>query len=158
MNTTVNEPTYITHPRKPPSAAVRTLHGAITIAAWVVYAYLWLPVITVVAWYLGVRTSWVELGVKNYSFDQATFGILFTLAIVATVLLIGWAEYNRHKFGRHDRRTPILDVGVDDVAGSLNTDAEVSRTLAGSKSITLAMGDDARPVGIHRHTPLSGLL
>lgn len=159
MNTvSPTENPYILNPRKPATRGVQTFHGAITLLAWVLYAYLWLPVITVIAWLLGIRTTYIELAVKNYDFDKNTFGILLALGAVATVLLIGWAEYNRHKFGRHDRRTPISDVGVDDVANSLQADAGVSRALAGSKSITLAMGEDARPVGVHRHTPLSGLL
>lgn len=159
MNTaTPAEPPYIVHPRKPAARGVRTFHGAITLLAWVLYAYLWLPVITVIAWLLGFRTTYIELAVKNYEFDQNTFGILLALGVAATVLLIGWAEYNRHKFGGHDRRSPIDHVGVDDVATSLSADVEVSRQLAGSKSITLAMADDARPVGVHRHAPLPGLL
>lgn len=149
---------FILHPRQPASAGVRTFHGALTLAAWILYAYLWLPVVTVIAWLLGVRNTYVELAIRSYKFDENTFGILFVLAIAATVLLIGWAEYNRHKFGGHDRRTPIADVGVDDVGTSLQTHPDVCRSLASCKSITLAMGDDARPTGVHRHTPMSGLL
>jgi biofilm PGA synthesis protein PgaD len=149
---------FIFHPRQPASAGVQTLHGALTLAAWILYAYLWLPVVTVIAWLLGVRNTWTELAIRSYDFDQNTFGDLFLLAIAATVLLIGWAEYNRHKFGRHDRRAPVANVGVDDVGTALNADAETCRSLANCKSITLAMGEDARPMGIHRHTPMSGLL
>ncbi len=121
MNSTaspVQDP-YITQPRDPAPGGVRTLQGIVTLIAWVAYAWLWLPVITVVAWMLGVRTSFVELRVRTYEFDQDTFGILFTLAVVATVILIGWAEYNRHKFGGHDRRMPAENVGVNEIAQSL---------------------------------------
>lgn len=160
MNATASpaQDPYITHPREPAPGRVRTVQGVITLLAWVVYAWLWLPVITVIAWMLGVRTSYVELFVRNYEFDQDTFGILFTLAVVATVVLIGWAEYNRHKFSGRDRRAPAVNVGAEDVARSLGTPVHVSQELVRAKSITLAMGDDARPTGVHRHTPMSGLL
>lgn len=159
MNTasTTQDP-YITHPRDPAPGGVRTLQGVVTLLAWVAYAWLWLPVITVIAWMLGVRTSFVELQLRNYDFDQDTFGILFTLAVVATILLIGWAEYNRHKFGGRDRRTPARNVELEHMAETLRTSPEVSRQLSSAKSITLAMGDDARPTGVHRHAPMSGLL
>jgi biofilm PGA synthesis protein PgaD len=149
---------FITHPREPAPARVRTVQSVVTLLAWLVYAWLWLPVVTVIAWMLGVRTSFVELYVRNYEFDQDTFGILFTLAVVATVILIGWAEYNRHKFGGHDRRAPASNATSEDIARSLRASPEVSGQLATAKSITLAMADDARPIGVHRHTRMSGLL
>jgi biofilm PGA synthesis protein PgaD len=160
MNTAASptQDPYITHPREPAPGGVRTVQGVVTLLAWIAYAWLWLPVVTVIAWMLGVRTSFVELYVRNYEFDQDTFGILFTLAVVATVILIGWAEYNRHKFSGHDRRAPAQNVAPEEIAGSLGTSPDVARHLGSAKSITLAMGDDARPMGVHRHTPMSGLL
>lgn len=149
---------YITHPREPAPGRVQTVQGIVTLLAWLVYAWLWLPVVTVVAWMLGVRTSFVELYLPEYEFDTEVFGILFTLGVVTTVLLIGWAEYNRHKFGRHDRRAPASNAELDDIAASLRASPEISQHLSRAKSITLAMGDDARPLGVHRHTPMSGLL
>ncbi len=149
---------YITHPRDPAPGGVRTLQGIVTLLAWIAYAWLWLPVITVLAWMLGIHTSYTELWMRNYDFDQDTFGILFTLAVVATVLLIGWAEYNRHKFGGHDRRAPAQNAEPMQIAEVLGTSPEVSHPLGQAKSITLAMGEDARPIGVHRHVPMSGLL
>lgn len=160
MNTAVSptQDPYITHPREPAPGRVRTLQGLVTLLAWVAYAWLWLPVITVIAWMLGVRTSYVELFVSQYEFDRNTFGILFTLAVVATVVLIGWAEYNRHKFSGRDRRAPARNVDVDEIARALGTSPEVSMQLAQAKSITLAMDERALPVGVHRHTRMPGLL
>lgn len=149
---------YITHPRDPAPGGVRTVQGIVTLLAWVVYAWLWLPVITVLAWMLGLHTSYTELWMRDYDFDRDTFGILFTLAIVATVLLIGWAEYNRHKFSGRDRRAPAENIGPIEVAETLRTEPGIAMQLASAKSITLAMGEDARPLGVHRHTAMSGLL
>lgn len=145
---------YIYTPKTRAPAATRTLHGVLTLLAWALYAYLWLPLLTVVAWVLGVRTSFVELYVRTNHIDQEIFLVLLALAVVATALLVGWAEYNRHKFGGHDRRTAPRLVDARDVAESLNAGDDVSHGLAGAKSITLAMGEDARPLGIHRAVPL----
>lgn len=160
MNT-VTSPTkdpFIFHPAEPAPGGVQTIQGIVTLLAWLAYAWLWLPVVTVIAWLLGVRTSFIELQLRNYDFDADTFGILFVLAIVATVVLIGWAEYNRHKFGGPDRRTEVNNVDPREIATSLRSDPDVALSLAQAKSITLAMGEDARPMGVHRHTPMSGLL
>jgi len=146
---------YIYAPRNRASAATRTLHGVLTLAAWVLYAYLWLPVLTVIAWVLGVRTSYTELYVRNNHLDNTLFLVILALAVVATALLVGWAEYNRRKFGGPDRRTAPDQVNGDEVAQSLSAPPELSRRLATAKSITLNMGEDARFAGIHRHTPLA---
>lgn len=149
---------FIFHPTEPAPTRVRTLQGVVTLLAWVAYAWLWLPVVTVIAWMLGVRTSFVELQLRNYEFDQDTFGILLTLAVVATIVLIGWAEWNRHKYGGEDRRSEVRNVEQNEIAESLHGGPDVAPQLAQAKSITLAMGEDARPLGVHRHTPMSGLL
>jgi len=156
MSTPAPHPSpYIYAPKTRASTATRTLHGVLTLAAWALYAYLWLPVLTVVAWVLGVRTSYVELYVRNNHFDNSVFLVILVLALVATTLLVGWAEYNRRKFGGQDRRSTPRNVNGDDIAESLFAPPELSRRLAGAKSITLNMSEDARLAGIHSHTPLS---
>lgn len=145
---------YIYTPKTRAPTATRTMHGVLTLLAWALYAYLWLPLLTVVAWVLGVRTAYVELYVRNNHFDQTIFLVILVLAVVATALLVGWAEWNRHKFGGPDRRATPRDVEADDVAKSLYAPDGVSSQLAGAKSMRLAMGEDARLVGVHHSTPL----
>lgn len=145
---------YIYTPKSRVPGATRTIHGVLTLLAWAVYAYLWLPLLTVLAWVLGVRTTYVELYVRQNHLDQSIFLVLLLLAVVATSLLVGWAEYNRHKFGGPDRRLAPREVNNQDVAESLSTPMELSRRMTGAKSMTLAMGEDARLLGIHRHVPL----
>lgn len=149
---------FIYTPQNGAPRATRTLHGVLTLAAWVLYAYLWLPVLTLIAWVLGVRTSYMELYLRNNRIDNNIFLVILVLAVVATALLVGWAEWNRHKFAGPDRRLPAKDVGPEDIADSLFANADVSQRLARAKSITLAMSEDARPRGIHRDTPMQGLL
>ena len=50
----------IIHPERQPHGA-RTLFGAITALFWALYAYLWLPLITVLAWLVGIRTATLRL-------------------------------------------------------------------------------------------------
>lgn len=143
---TLSKDPLIYDPNQPARRGVHTFHGVLTLLAWLAYAYLWLPVITVIAWMLGLRTSYVQLYVQSYEFDRDVFGILFLLAIIATALLIGWAEYNRHKFAGKDRRIPQTDVDVDDVAAFMLAPAALGRQLAGAKRIVLSMDAHGRPL------------
>lgn len=147
---------YIYTPKSRLPRTTRTVHGVLTLAAWAVYAYLWLPLITVVAWVLGIRTSYVELYVRNNHLDQSIFLVLLVLAVAATALLVGWAEYNRHKFGGPDRRTSPRDVEAHDIAHSFGAPIELSHHLTRAKSMRLAMAEDGRLTGIHGEPPLTG--
>jgi biofilm PGA synthesis protein PgaD len=152
------QPPLIYSPSKPAPGAVRTLYGVITLIAWIAYAYLWLPVITVLAWMLGIRTTYTELYVQRYDVDRDIFGILVVLAVVATVMLVGWAEYNRHKFGGKDRRAAPSNVTGEDIALAMQASPDVALRMARAKSVTLTMDEHGRPMGIHSDTPLSRLL
>lgn len=145
---------FIYTPKDHPNGAARTMHGVLTLAAWAVYAYLWLPLITVLAWLAGIRTSYIELYVRNNRFDQSVFLVILVLAVVATVLLVGWAEYNRHKFSGHHRRGAATEVQDHEVAASLFAPVELSERLGRAKSVRLAMDGDARLLGIHSDVPM----
>ncbi|WP_133498509.1 poly-beta-1,6-N-acetyl-D-glucosamine biosynthesis protein PgaD [Cognatilysobacter terrigena] len=146
---------FIYAPKEPAPQAMRTMHSVLTLAAWVLYAYLWLPLITVIAWLLGVRTSYVELYVRNNRIDEMMLLTIAIIGVIATVVLVAWAEWNRHRFSGPDRRSNPGNVQLPEVAESLGAPMELSDRLAGAKSMTLAMGEDARLSGIHRSTPFA---
>ncbi|WP_133479019.1 poly-beta-1,6-N-acetyl-D-glucosamine biosynthesis protein PgaD [Cognatilysobacter segetis] len=149
---------YIYTPQDRPAGATRTVHGVLTLIAWGLYAYLWLPLLTVLAWVLGIRTSFIELYMRNNRVDNQIFLVIGVLALVATLLLVGWAEWNRHKYGGQDRRAAPRHVDANDVAESLFAPIDVSQRLTRAKSATLQMGDDSRLIGLHRETPMRGQL
>ncbi|WP_187770831.1 poly-beta-1,6-N-acetyl-D-glucosamine biosynthesis protein PgaD [Cognatilysobacter lacus] len=149
---------FIYRPETRVPTATRTLHGAITLVAWMIYAYLWLPVLTAIAWYLGVRTAFVEIYVRNNRIDNGVFLAIGVMALIAIALLVGWAEYNRRKFGRHDRRGAPRQVDAYDVGDSMFAPLEVSQRLSRAKLIRLEMSHDARPLGVHHDAPMPGQL
>lgn len=82
----------------------RWLFWALTLAAWFVWAYLWLPVVTLLGWYLGFRTFVREIVIPDPR-TMLSSGIVY-LGIVALIglVLIGWSRYNLRRFGGEDRR------------------------------------------------------
>lgn len=128
--------------------ATRTLHGALTLAAWVLYAFLWLPLITLVAWLLGVRTTFIELHVRNHPFDPTLAITLPLLALACATLLIGWAEWNRWRFADRERRAAHDDVALPEVAAALHADPALGHRLAGAKSAMLVMDAEGRPLDV----------
>ena len=123
MNTPATDPSpFIYAPKTRASTATRTLHGVLTLAAWALYAYLWLPVLTVLAWVMGVRTSYVELYVRNNRFDNSVFDILVALqtglpAGVDANVLVAAADRNYVNWVRGGNFNPSGTVRVSSIRG-----------------------------------------
>lgn len=124
----------------------RTFWGMVTAACWVFYVYLLAPLLTVVLWFLGIRTTYFELYQRDHSIEPFLLMVLPLLALFCALLLIGWAEYNRWRFvGRKERRMPETNASREQVAERLGASLQLAQQLAESKSVTLHMGEDALP-------------
>lgn len=83
----------------------------ITFVFWVVWIYLWLPLISLVAWLVGIQLF------REHMLDNGGYKILFmdmhqyaiVIAIIAAAL-IGWARYNLLRFRDKDSRKSSLQV------------------------------------------------
>ena len=99
------------------------VEGLLTVAFWVLYVYVLLPIFTLVLWVFGVRTIYDEIfGLKGYMalIDILKNGGLITIAILA--ILAGWAFYNYRMFvSRGERRSSRV---------SISNDREISRLLS----------------------------
>jgi biofilm PGA synthesis protein PgaD len=89
----------------------RTLYGALTLGFWAFWFYLWLPLLALLAWALGVQQAYKYMIVLGGYQD-----VLRLLAIYALVILlmggalVCWAAYNIIRFRGIERRTDALPV------------------------------------------------
>ena len=93
------------------SAQQRTLYGVLTLAFWAFWFYLWLPVLALLAWSLGVQQAFKYMVVLGGYHDVIRILGLYSLII----LLLGgglvlWAFYNIMRFRGVERRTAALPV------------------------------------------------
>jgi biofilm PGA synthesis protein PgaD len=99
------------------------VEGLLTVAFWVFYVYVLLPIFTLILWVFGVRTIYDEIfGLKGYLalIDILKDGGLITIAILA--ILVGWAFYNYRMFvHRGERRSSRV---------SITNDREIARLLS----------------------------
>jgi len=134
----------------------RTVWGVITGAFWLAYLYLWMPVLTLVLWLLGLRTVASELYLRTHEVDPFLMLALPATAAAVVALLLVWAEYNRWRFAGSDaeRRTRPADVPLEDVAQSLGASAEVAQALnAGRVSVLHMDPSHAVPLAVTAVTP-----
>jgi biofilm PGA synthesis protein PgaD len=129
----------------------RTILGSITALLWILYAYLWVPLLTFLAWLLGIHTAYQRLYLEDNAIDPFIMASLPVIALICGVLLIGWAEYNRIRFAHADsrRRRRRGDVGESAVDDKLGADHALGETLRSHRSVSVALDDQASPVAVH---------
>ena len=128
----------------------RSAAGMLTALAWGLYAWLWLPLFTLLAWVVGVRTAYVQLYLADNAIDPFLLLALPVTAFACGILLIGWAEYNRARFGRHDRRQHRDDIDDRAVQVALGASPLLAAKLRSGRIVTVAVDEDARPVSVTR--------
>ncbi|MEH6415887.1 poly-beta-1,6-N-acetyl-D-glucosamine biosynthesis protein PgaD [Pseudomonas sp. CGJS7] len=134
----------------------RTLWGMVTGLFWLIYLYLWTPVVTLVLWLLGIRNVASELYLRKHEVDPFLMLALPATAGVVVGLLLIWAEYNRWRFASagSERRGHQRDVPLDEVARALGADSEVAAALnAGRVSVLHMDPNHAVPLSVSAVTP-----
>lgn len=134
-------------PRSQPKLQ-RGFFSIVTFAFWMAYAYLWLPLLTLFLWLLGVRTATFELYLREHQVEPFLLISLPLLAVASAMVLIAWAEYNRWRFRNKDRRGGFPNVERQDIARVFGSSAEIAQSLAASKVAVLRMDDSAAPIGV----------
>jgi poly-beta-1,6-N-acetyl-D-glucosamine biosynthesis protein PgaD len=137
-------------------ALPRTLWGMVTGAFWLIYLYLWTPVLTLVLWLLGIRNVASELYLRKHEVDPFLMLALPATAGVVVALLLIWAEYNRWRFAAasSERRGTQRSVALEEVARALGASSEVAAALnAGRVSVLHMDPNHAVPISVSAVEP-----
>ncbi|WP_238319461.1 poly-beta-1,6-N-acetyl-D-glucosamine biosynthesis protein PgaD [Xanthomonas maliensis] len=120
----------------------------LTLAGWGIYLSLWAPLVSMLRELSSGRQSWAYVHGHDLSLDPFMVVALPALLICCPALLIGWAEYNRHRFSGEERRSALKNVERSEIAHSLGASQALAEQLAAAKAVTLHMDEHARPVGM----------
>ena len=82
----------------------RWVYSTLTLVAWIVWMYLWLPAVTLVAWSFGVRVFLREVVVPDPATVLTVLTAYFVVIVLMGASLIIWSRYNLERFGGQDRR------------------------------------------------------
>ena len=122
--------------------ASRTLFGLLTLFAWIAWVSLWLPLITALAWWFGLRTSYVELFLSDHADGWGQLSYLFWLALGCAVVIAAWSAYNWKRFHKLDRRRGRPPVSMTAMAERLSVAHVSAIELRSSDRIVLKFADD----------------
>lgn len=95
----------------------RFFYSTLTFVFWAIWLYLWLPLISLLAWFVGINLFYQEMMVQGGY--QAFFNLVGWYALVVLIIgsaLLGWAGYNLFRFRGKDRRKSAENADKTDIA------------------------------------------
>lgn len=95
----------------------RTLYGVLTLAFWIFWIYLWLPVLALLAWALGVQQAYKYMVVLGGYVEVIRVVGMYTLIIflMGGALLL-WANYNILRYGGVERRKAVVPITPEQIS------------------------------------------
>lgn len=91
--------------------------SSITLFFWGLYIYLWLPFITLLAWWIGVKLFHLQIvELHGYAGVIGKLGLYSAIVVILSVTLIGWANIERFRFKDSARRIVNTPVSVREIA------------------------------------------
>lgn len=95
----------------------RTVYGVLTFVFWVVWAYLWLPLLALVAWAAGLEQAYKYMIVLGgYEEVIGLLGVYTLIILLMGGSLVGWAAYNILRYGKRAKRSSSEPPGLEEVA------------------------------------------
>jgi biofilm PGA synthesis protein PgaD len=129
----------------------RMLFGTVTFVGWAVWAYLWLPLVTLLGWFFGVK-RFGDVMIMQQGGNKLV-GVLGWYAAGAAFLIMAlliWALYNWYRFrGTERRNTPGGGpVGPDEIAKLMRTEARQVRQWQASRWLRVRYSGAGRFAGV----------
>lgn len=116
----------------------RTLFGFITLVLWLLWIYLWLPLITAILWILGIRAAYLDLFLGARGLGLIGIG---WISLIALVTMTYWSLYNRFRYAKKMRRKSSGAVAKSDIAAVFGvTDPGMIADLTQKRSLVIRFG------------------
>ena len=127
----------------------RLADGLITGFMWVVYSYLWMPLISLVAWLLGFEFAY-DVMIRAGGFETLIEVLWFYSAVVAIIFVViaGWSLLNRYRFANRDRRHAVEPVSNAEIAEYFDIREKQLVVLQQSRISHISLNDDGQIVSV----------
>lgn len=125
----------------------RTLGALLTGLMWGAYAYLWLPLVSLLAWGLGFEFAYevmVEAGGASALRTALFWYGVMLVDVVLTVTI--WSLLNKWRFAGHNRRTAHPGVADDNMAAYFGVTLDDLARLRAARGIEIEIDALGRPV------------
>lgn len=128
------------------SLAQRSLYASLTAFAWLAWISLWLPLITLAAWCLGLDQAYAQVVLASTQDGAEALAGLMRAAVVCAVALFLWSAYNQRRYGGRDRRRAVAEACPQAIADFFGATPVVSQRLRSARRTILHVDPGGRPV------------
>jgi len=132
----------------------RFASSILTVLFWVFWIYLWLPLVSLLAWLFGIDLFYDQLIVQSNHDDlfHIVSWYLFIILII-TASLISWSAYNLFRFRNKNRRRSTAQVALSEIAAHFSVGDEQLAQWHDARRIVIRHDEQGR---IHETKPSSG--
>ncbi len=121
----------------------RYAYAVLTLFFWVFWFYLWIPVISLVAWLLGIESFYDQMVVKaGLEALQELLGLYTTVIMALGFSLTGWALYNQIRFRGRERRKGQSPVDTEEVARFFAIEPAMVERLQAAKFVEMTHDEE----------------
>lgn len=117
----------------------------ITGVMWGIYLYLWLPLISLVAWLFGIQLFYHEL-IEAGGYLELLDRITLYATVIPTILVVifGWSLSNQRRFRGQERRNAVSEISPAEMTAFFDvTPAEFER-LRDASRIVIAIDENGK--------------
>jgi biofilm PGA synthesis protein PgaD len=114
----------------------RATFALITMVAWTLWISLWMPVLTAIAWLLGLQNAYEQLGLMHPLHAVGDLKMVAMVALASSLSIGTWAQYNRIRFSGKQRRRGNRPLDIAEMAPALATSLNTAKQLrTGRRSV-----------------------
>ena len=130
------EPLLIERPERQ-KPLQRVTFAFITMLAWTLWVSLWLPLLTLIAWLLGLDDIYIKLGLDHPFRAVGDLNLVLSVASICALSLGSWAFYNRVRFAGKQKRHANRLVDIAEMAPALEASLHTAQQLRSSRRSVL---------------------
>lgn len=124
----------------------RTMGTIVTAVMWAAYVYLWLPLVSLAAWGLGVEFAY-DIMVRAGGAEALRTALFWYLVLLMDVTLTVaiWSTVNKLRFAGHNRRTAHERIQDTAMASYFGVTPEVLERLRTARRLEIDVDGAGRP-------------
>jgi len=128
----------------------RYIFSFLTLTFWVIWFYLWLPLLSFFAWLLGFKFFYENMIQLNGLEGLLELIGWYGLVIGASALiLVFWSGYNLFRFQGKNKRTTSIRVTEEQMAGFFHIEKSALQSCRQEKCIIIEFDQDAAILSIN---------
>ena len=123
--------------------------GILTVLFWGFWFYLWLPLVSLLAWGFGLQIFYKQMVALGgfTGFIQHLNVFLSGVALVSGAIAV-WSLYNLKRYGFYNRRNHLLKTDMDQLAATINMPIQKLTEIQQGKHIVFSFAEDDSIKGV----------